>query len=183
MYAISALVRRTFFQDKPSRQRYLAITGGARSTHTLNKLSRQIERGEFNRALKFALLAADVPVTEIAQALEDTCLQKSRAEFARFVPRLTANFNVVLLEARQLHVFYIQVGHMTQLSLPHGIERQTWDVQLTLVCQQISAHRELFYSEEMRSARKNYFGDIDSYRYEPTCHLSFSFSPQGELLQ
>lgn len=179
MYPISTLVRRTFYQDKAARQRYLAIAGGRRPVHALNHLSRQIEKGELHASVEQALLTAGISEQEIAQALKATAAKKHRDDAARFVPRLYAVFTLVPREQRKSNVPYFQVGAVTNVSLPRGIAQRGWEEQLAIVKQCIEPHRTDFYRDSRRALRDNYFGDIQEYHYEPAADVVYRFSPAG----
>ncbi|EGG99518.1 hypothetical protein imdm_1013 [gamma proteobacterium IMCC2047] len=183
MYAISALLRRTFFQDKTARKRYLQVTGFARTNSALNRLAHAIESGEPDQSMLIALLNSGIAADQVSNALTATDIIKQQEDEACFKPCLKACFNLVPPEERTVNVPAMFIGHMSRIKLPEGLASRLLFEQLEEVENLISAHRQSFYSESLDSARKHYFGDITGYQYSPAPQLVFSLSAVGELLQ
>jgi len=183
MYAISTLIRQAFYQDKPARKRYLQITGYIRTNSALNRLARMIDSGEADQAMFLALLQSGVSADQISSAMSATEIQKQRERETTFKPWLKASFDLVPPAQRELNVPAMFIGQMSCLALPEGLSVISWDDRLAEVKALITSHLKRLYNGSLRSARKNYFGEVSGYQYSPAPQLIFNFSPSGDLLQ
>jgi hypothetical protein len=183
MYAISALLRRTFFQDKAARKRYLQITEYTRINSALNRLAHAIDSGEPDQSMLLALLRSGITADQISNALSATDIQKKQQDEAAFKPWLKACFNLVPSEERMVNVPAMFIGHMSYIKLPDDIETCFWGDQLEKLKVLITRHHRRFYSDSLSPARKHYFGEISGYQYAPAPQLVFNLSAYGELLE
>jgi len=183
MYAISTLIRQAFYQDKPARKRYLKITGYTRTNSALNRLARIIDSGEVDQAVIRALLEAGVSAGRISSAISTTEIQKKQESEIYFKPWLKASFNLVPPAQRELNVPAMFIGKMSYVELPDSLSASPWCDLLKGVETLITGHRKRFYSDGLRSARENYFGEISGYQFSPAFRLVCNFSPSGKLLQ
>ncbi|WP_019531292.1 hypothetical protein [Dasania marina] len=181
MYATSELLYKTFYHSKCARHHYVEVTASQRPTHALNKLAKLIDTGEITQTAIIALLNAGITMHAISAAISHSQQRKTLEEQEKHSPKLTAAFNTVPPALRGVNVPYFARGAATSLKLPQDIEQLNWPEQKQLITQLIAAHREHFYSDDMRSRRENYFGTIDGYHFNPAPHLNFAFNRIGEL--
>jgi len=183
MYAISSLIRQTFYQDKSARKRYLEITGYTRTNSALNRLARIIDSGEVDQAIILALLKFGISADQISSAISTTEIQKKQKCEAAFQPWLKASFDLVPPARRKLNVPAMFIGKMSYLALPDSLLAHSWYDLLAKVEALVVGHQRRFYSDDLRSARENYFGEISGYQFSPAFRLVFNLSSSGGLLK
>lgn len=184
MYSISVLIRKHFYHDKTAREQYLQLTGNKSASKALRKVEGLISSGEIDQSVSCALMNVGVPLEDIARALVETNKKKLDEALANHRPSFEAVYTIVPMDKRDPdigHITSLVIGHMTVIHLPVGIERLPWKKQLELLREFVVVHRERFYSEGNRNARRNYFGRLTGYEYSPVLDLSFKLTPSGEM--
>jgi hypothetical protein len=184
MYPISVLIRKHFYHDKVAREQYLRLTGNKSASKALRKVEGLIASGEIDQSVSCALFECGVSIDDIAKALAETKKKKIDEALANHKPLFKAVYAIVPMEKRDPnigHITSLWIGHFTVIHLPFGIEKLPWKQQLLVLRELVVVHRERFYSQGNRNARRNYFGRLKRYEYSPVLNISFTLTPSGEI--